>query len=88
MLGNFFKKVGIKPLTDLVTGENGIASILKENSKPSSKISARKSCASALLFGAVVMAATGVTSENQWVILGFVVCGTAMMIASAWNREK
>ncbi len=54
-VGKFFAKVGIKPITDLVAGPNGIVSLLKENSKPDSKISSRKSAASVMILTALAM---------------------------------
>ena len=54
-VGKFFAKSGIKPIADLLAGPNGILSLLKENSKPESKISSRKSAASVMIFTAVAM---------------------------------
>lgn len=91
-LFNFLQKaiseVGLKPVTDLIAGRNGLLSVLKESSDPKSKISSRKSGASALLFGAVTMA---LTMTLDWkvavVICAFTVCGSALLALTAWNKK-
>ena len=85
MLGKFFTTIGIKPLTDVVTGENGIVSLLKENSEPGSKISSRKSAASALIFAAIALSTGELNREKIALIAVFAVCGSALLALTAWK---
>ena len=85
MLGKFFSTIGIKPLSDVLVGENGIVSLLKENSDPGSKISSRKSAASALIFAAIALATGELSRDKIALIAVFTVCGTALLALTAWK---
>ncbi len=79
---------GAKPLADIVAGNNGIVSLLKETSKPTSKLSSKKSAASLLLITGVTMA-TGELDTNKMILIGlFVGCGTLLLWASAHYHRK
>lgn len=88
-LGKLFSLTGIKPITDLIAGPNGILSMLKENSKPESKISSRKSAASVMIFTAVAMvpsldyASTGEVT----VLCFFAACGSILLGLTTFTRR-
>jgi len=84
MFGKLFAKLGVKPITDLITGSNGIVSLLKHNGDPTSKISSKKSAASALLFAAITMAIGGnFTTEKMLIICAFTAVGGFLLWVSA-----
>jgi len=83
-LKKFFQKVGLSPITNLIAGENGILSVLKHNGDPTSKISSKKSAASALLFAAITMAIGGnFTTEKMLIICVFTAVGGFLLWVSA-----
>ena len=88
MINKIFAKIGLKPVADLVAGENGILSVLKENSDPSSKISSKKSAASAMIFTAIAMASVGgePTKTELYLIGLFAVCGTALLAITVFKK--
>ncbi len=52
-LVTLLKKTGAKPLADVVAGENGILSVLRDKSDPKRRISSKRSAAAALIFAAI-----------------------------------
>ena len=85
----FLAKAGIKPIADLVAGSNGIVSLLKESNAPNSKISSRKSAASALIFAAITMSATiDYSVTGQWVsMIAFAVVGSGLLAMTTLSKK-
>jgi len=85
----FLAKIGVKPITDLIAGSNGIVSLLKETNDPSSKISSRKSAASALIFAAIAMSVTiDYSVTGQWVsMISFAVVGAGLLGMTTLSRK-
>lgn len=87
MLGKVFGKLGIKPITDLVTSENGLVSLLKEGNDPKAKISSRRSAASALVFTGITLS-MGELSKERLILIGvFVLCGTGLLAVTALGKK-
>jgi|1_EtaG_2_1085319.scaffolds.fasta_scaffold19623_2 hypothetical protein len=86
---SFLAKIGIKPITDLIAGSNGIVSVLKESNDPKSKISSRKSAASALIFAAITMSATiDYSVTGQWVsMIAFALVGSGLLGMTTLSRK-
>jgi|TARA_R100001530_G_scaffold130061_1_gene100750 fatty acid desaturase len=85
----FLAKIGVKPIADLIAGSNGIVSLLKETNDPNSKISSRKSAASALIFAAITMSATiDYSVTGQWVsMVAFAVVGAGLLGMTTFSKK-
>ena len=88
-VGKFFAKIGIKPLTDLLAGPNGIISMLKESNEPGSKISSRKSAASVMIFTAVAMLPSlDYNSKGEVaVVCALMVCGSVLLALTTFTKK-
>ncbi len=89
MIQNFLAKIGLKPVTDLIAGENGVLSVLKDSNDPNSKISSKKSAASAMIFTAIAMASIGddPSKVELALIALFTVCGTGLLAVTVWRKK-
>lgn len=89
-LKKFFEKVGVSPITELVAGKNGIVSILKENNDPNSKISSRKSAASALIIAAITMSTMIDYAVTGQVItmVSFAFLGSTLLALTTFNKKQ
>ena len=91
-VGKFLSVIGLRPVTDLIAGSTGIISALKEGKDPSSKISARRSAASVMLFAGITMISTADYSTPEikikMVMAGvLVVCGSFLLALTTFNKK-
>jgi len=77
-----------KGVVDVVSGKNGIISLLKDGTKPTSKISSKRSAASALIISAIYMTNQELIWERLALIGLFALCGTFLLWASARYHQK
>lgn len=88
-LKKLFEKTGLKPITNLVAGDNGIVSLLRENNDPTSKISSKKAAASTMIFAAIAIATKGISTQMELItVVSFTVCGVFLLWVSAHYHKK
>ena len=90
ILEKLFTRIGIKPITDLIAGSNGIISIVKEKNDPNGKISSRRGAGMVLIGIAGTMAST-IDYTNKWQVISMLVfasLGVFLLAVTSFNYKK
>lgn len=85
-----FERIGVAPIANLIAGENGLLSAIKEKNDPNGRISSRRGAALLLIGTAVTMAASIDYSNKLQVatMLGFAGLGVLLLIVASFNYKK